>query len=401
MVMNPDNLNGNVSYSSPSSAPDIVVAAASLQDVDELLRLYFMVYGNTYPIALGTDRQIMSSVLSEGKDLWLIARDSRRNCIVGSAVIEIDYAEKIGKLEAVVSHPEYRRSGIATMLVRSATEQALSGKAPMNSVYTTTRTVSLGPQLMCVDSGYIPFGIFPNAHKLKQYETVTLMTKYRSGVLNRRIPVQGVSAKIAPLWYTMNGHIGSAAVPEILSAERFEAPGPAYEFEIIEAQKFITRRFLEFCERPREHFYPFHSPNVLFISTDGSVEIFAYLSRQDRYCTLISLNVSFKQLRHRMENLLEMLKEHNAEYIETLLPVSDHESIAAMLDDDFLPSAIYPAMREIDGSMYDYIVMSRTMVPLDLRGMQIAAPFKPYIDQYIELWKQMHIDTLEVFSGNR
>jgi hypothetical protein len=51
--------------------------------------------------------------------------------------------------------------------------------------------------------------------------------------------------------------------------------------------------------------------------------------------------------------------------------------------------------------MYDYIVMSRTMVPLDLRGMQIAAPFKSYIDQYIELWKQMHIDTLEVFSGNR
>ncbi len=287
------------------------------------------------------------------------------------------------------------------MLVRAATEQALSGETPMNSVYTTTRTVSLGPQLMCVDSGYIPLGIFPNAHKLKQYETVTLMVKYRSGVLNRRIPVQGVSAKIAPLWYTMNGHIGSADVPEILPAERFEAPGLAFEFEIIEAQRFVARRFREFCEKPQDHFYPFHSPNVLFVSTDGSVEIFAYLNRQDRYCTLISLNVSFRHLRNRMENLLEMLKEHNAEYIETLLPVSDHESIAAMLDDDFLPSAIYPAMREIDGRMYDYIVMSRTMVPLNLRGMQIAAPFKSYIDQYIELWKQMHIDTLEVFSGHR
>jgi len=380
---------------------NIFIDSPSLQDVDELLRLYFTVYGNTYPISLGTDRQVMSSAISAGKDLWLVARGSIRNRIVGSAVIEIDHEEKIGKLAAVVSHPEYRRKGIAAMLIKSITQQAINGKAPMNSIYTTTRTISIGPQLMCIGSGYIPLGIFPNAHKLKQYETVTLMTRYRSGVLNRRIPVQGISAKIAPLWYTMNGHIGSDVVPRILPEEHFEAPGPAYEFEMIEAQKFILRRFLKFCRNSGEHFYPFHLPNVLFISTDGSVEIFACLSRQDRYCTLISFNVPFKQLRHRMENLLEMLKEHKAEYIETLLPVNDHESIAAMLDDDFLPSATYPAMREIDGRMYDYILMSRTMVPLNLSGMQIAAPFKSYIDQYIELWKQMHIDTLEIFEVNR
>jgi hypothetical protein len=380
---------------------DILVTTASLQDVDELLHLYFIIYGNSYPITLGTDRQVMSAVISGGNDLWLIARDTAHNCIVGSAVIEIDRTEKIGKLVAVVSHPEYRKSGIATMLVRSATEQVLSGDAPLNSVYTTTRTVSLGPQLMCLNSGYLPLGIFPNAHKLKQYETVTLLTRYRAGVLNGRFPVEGISAKIAPLWYAMNKHIGSTAVPAIISSEWFEAPGPAFDFEIIEAQTFVTRRFLSLCQKPRQCFYPFHSPNVLFASTDGSVEIFAYLSRQDRYCTLISLNVPFKALRNRMDNLLELLKEHNAEYIETLLPVNDHESIAAMLDDDFLPSAIYPAMREMDGNVNDYIVMSRTMVPLNLKGMQVAVSFKSYIDQYIELWKQMHIDTLEVFSEHR
>ena len=384
-----------------SSSSELVVTAASLRDVDELLSLYFMIYGNTYPIALGMDREVMSSVITGGNDLWLIARDTVRNCIAGSAVIQIDHGEKIGKLEAVVSHPEYRKRGIAMMLIKSATERALSGKAPLNSVYTTTRTVSLGPQLMCLDAGYIPLGIFPNAHKLKQYETVTLMARYRAGVLNRRIPVEGISAKIACLWYAMNGHIGSDAVPETLPSERFHAPGPILEFEIIEAQQFVARKFHERSRKPHNYFYPFHLPNVLFVSTDGSVELFAYLSRKDRYCTLISLNVAFTSLRHKMDNLLELLKEHNAEYIETLLPMSDHKSIAAMLDDDFLPCAIYPAMREINGALHDYIVMSRTMVPLDLRGMQIAAPFKSYIDQYVELWKQMHIDTLEVFNERR
>jgi len=398
--MTPDPLTGNDPSASTGSTVDLVVAPASLQDVDELLHLYFMVYGNTYPIALGTDRQVMSSVISGGNDLWLIAKDAKRNCIVGSAVVEIDHAEKIGKLAAVVSHPDYRRCGIAKRLVKTATEQALSGTTPMNSIYTTTRTVSLGPQLMCIDSGYIPLGIFPNAHKLKQYETVTLMTRFRPGVLNRRVLVESVSAKIAPLWNIMNGQIGSTHIPETRPPERSETPGPALEFEIIEAQEFVRRRFREYCKTPHEHFYPFHSPNVLFASTDGAVEIFAYLSRPDRYCTLVSLNVPVKALASSMEALLEMLKDHKAEYIETLLPLAYHESIEAMLDDDFLPSALYPAMREIDGKLYDYIVMSRTMVPLDLKGMQIAAPFKPYSDQYIELWKQMHIDTLQVFSGH-
>ncbi len=380
---------------------ELVATTASLRDVDELLSLYFMIYGNTYPLALGTDREVMSSVIGGGNDLWLIARDTVRNRIAGSVVIQIDHQEKIGKLEAVVSHPEYRKSGIAKMLIKTATERALNGEEPLNSVYTTTRTVSLGPQLMCLDAGYIPLGIFPNAHKLKQYETVTLMARYRTGVLDRRVPVEGISKKIASLWYAMNGHTRSQSVPEMLPSERFSAPGPDLEFEIIEAEQFVTRKFREHRRTPRKSFYPFHSPNVLFVSTDGSVELFAHLSRRDRYCTLISLNVSFRSLRHKMVNLLELLKEHNAEYIETLLPMSDHTSIAAMLDDDFLPCAIYPAMREIDGTLHDYIVMSRTMVPLDLRGMQIAAPFKSYIDQYVELWKQMHIDTLEIFNERR
>ena len=64
----------------------------------------------------------------------------------------------------------------------------------------------------------------------------------------------------------------------------------------------------------------------------------------------------------------------------------------------FLPSALYPAMREYDGKTYDHVIMTHSIEPLDFRGMAIEKAFKPYVDQYVALWKQMHLDSLEVFN---
>lgn len=369
-----------------------------MHDVDELLKLYFLVYGNTYPIRVGTDRQLMSSTISGGNDIWMVARDTERNIVVGSAVIEVDRPEKIGKLVGVVVHPECRKHNVATGMIAQAVEKLLGGESPLNSIYTTTRTNSLGPQLMCLRVGFTPLGIFPNAHKLKHYETVTLMAKYCPGVLDRRHPVPVVSEKLLPLLNTMNANIGSVFIPEVMPAPKTANSGKELEFEIIEAQHFVLRRFREVVQDQSGYFYPFHLPNLLFSSLDGTVEIFAFLSRLDRYCALITANVPFHKLADGVEDFLETLKDHGAEYIETLLPLSDTANIAALLHDDFLPSAIYPAMREVDGLMHDYLVMSRTTDPLNFCGMQIAAPFKPYLDQYVELWRQMHLDTLEVFN---
>jgi hypothetical protein len=55
-------------------------------------------------------------------------------------------------------------------------------------------------------------------------------------------------------------------------------------------------------------------------------------------------------------------------------------------------------MREEDGKTYDYVIMTHTIEPLDFRGMAIEKAFKPYVDQYVALWKQMHLDSLEVFN---
>lgn len=97
---------------------------------------------------------------------------------------------------------------------------------------------------------------------------------------------------------------------------------------------------------------------MLAASTNGKVEIYAYFSKKDRYCPLVAVNVPFYTLSGRMDGLLDQLEDYGAEYSETLTKLSDTDSIEILLDEAFLPSALYPAMQEIDGKMYDFVVMS-------------------------------------------
>lgn len=377
---------------------DVQIRRATKEDVDELLRLYFMVYGNSYPLPLGSDRNVMSGMIESDDCFWVVAQCGDRNIIVGSLVLEMDLNEKIGKLAGMVVHPEHRRKDIASVMTRYVTRKFLEEEAVLNSIYTTTRTISRGPQLVCLKNGFIPLGIFPNAHKLVAYETVTLFVKFREAALERRMKVPALPEKLVPIWKAMNMNTGCTYMPEVIeTGESAQALG-TLDFEIIEAEHFVRRRFSDSLESLPEHFYPFHTPNVLVASTNGEVELYAYLNRSDRYCTIVASSVKFDCLAGRMEPLIDKLCDEGAEYMETLIDINDTESINVLLNEDFIPSAIYPAMKETDGNTHDFLVMSRTMIPLNFKGMDVVQSLKPFIDQYVELWKRMHLETLEVFN---
>ncbi len=377
---------------------DIRVRPATRGDIDELLRLYFIVYGNSYPLPLGTDRQVMSDMIDSDDCYWVVAECPQSGIIVGSVLVETDLNDKIGKLAGLVVHPDHRRKDIASVMTNHLIRRLLEDEPLLNSIYTTTRTVSRGPQLVCLKNGFIPLGIFPNAHKLKTYETVTLFVRFREGILARRAQPPMIIEKLVPIYNAMNANMGWDYMPTLVDTPEITPTGEPLDFEVIEARNFVRRRFQSVLEDLPEHFYPFHTPNVLISSTNGEVEIYIFLSRTDRYCTIVGSNVRYDTLAGRMDNLISLLCDEGAEYIESLVDINDLRSISALLDVDFIPSAIYPSMKEIDGRHYDYVVLSRTMIPLNFKGMDIVQSLKPYIDQYVELWKRMHIDTLEVFK---
>lgn len=379
------------------------IVYATLGDVPEILNLYRLVYGKKYPIKYGTDADLLKRAITGEGHMVLVTRELEKNVLTGALIVEIDTCNKIGKLVGLVVHPDYQKNKIGNELVVFASEFFLEKDDRLNSLYATTRTVTVGPQRVFIRNQYLPLGIFPNAHRLHKYETVTLFAKYRKGLLEQRMPCKEVSASLAPLYNIVKELVPNMDVPEV-QAERSAVNMEGdenWEFEIIRAPNYVYRKFLERFPDPKERFFPFHSPNMLIADKKGRIEIFAYFSKRDGYCALIKATRPVSELNGGLTSLYMQLDDIGVSYLEVLVNVKRTPFIETLLAGQFVPSAIYPAMREMDGKFDDYVILSRTMEPLNFRGMAVISQFKPFIDQYVEAWKQVNLDTIEVIYGSR
>lgn len=383
---------------------DIKLQEADIGDTNEIIILYRTVYGSKYPISYGTDPELLKKAISD-KDshMCLIARDVTYKTIAGVLIVEIDGFNKIGKMVGLVVHPDYQRHNIGNSLVSYVSEFFLEKDQRLNSLYATTRTVIVGPQMIFVKNDYLPLGIFPNAHRLSQYETVSLFAKFRSGILEKRIPEKDVPASVTPLYKILEELIPKIKIPasELVKPKLLAEKEEEWEFEIIQAPDYVYRKFLEKFPDPSDRFFPFHIPNMIISEKKGRLDIFAYFSKRDGYCTLIKATHSLSELRGKLTSLYMLLDDIGVSYIEVLVNVKHKPLIETLLLGQFLPCAIYPAMREINNHYEDYIVMSRTMEPLNFKGMHVVSQFKPFIDQYVEAWKQVNLDTIEVIYGRK
>ena len=95
---------------------------------------------------------------------------------------------------------------------------------------------------------------------------------------------------------------------------------------------------------------------------------------------------------------MQQLSDYGVSYIELMTTVDNILGLETLLDVNFLPSAIYPAMVQEGDKITDMVLMSRSMEPLNFRGMHLEKSFRPYIDQYVKLWKTMHLEVLGVFD---
>lgn len=381
-----------------------VIERAVVADVDEIITLYRLVYGKKYPISYGTDRDLLSrSIQDELSHLVLVARDLEKKVITGALIVEIDSENKIGKLLGLVVHPTFQKNKIGNHLVEFAGDHFLEKGNVLNSLYATTRTNTVGPQRVFIKNHYLPLGIFPNAHRLSQYETVTLFAKFRKGLLEKRVPVKEVVPSLMPIYNILQNLVPDLSTPSAAEVVPVvpSITNEAWEFEIIRAPNYVYRKFMETFPDPRDRFFPFHTPNMLIADKQGRIEIFAYFSKRDGYCTLIKATRPIAELTGSLSSLYMQLDDIGVSYIEVLVNVKFTPTLTALMSGQFVPSAVYPAMREVDGKFEDYIVLSRTMEPLNFRGMSVISQFKPFIDLYVDTWKQVNLDSIEVVYGNK
>ncbi|KAA2250975.1 N-acetyltransferase [Solihabitans fulvus] len=379
---------------------------AGLDDVDELIGLYRRVYGRSYALPLGTDPEVMAAEIAAPGTTWLVVREPVGRRVVGSIVATVDPADRLGKLQGLVVHPDCRGGGLAHRAIELVSELLLAEDQPVDSIYATARTTSTVPQRVCLRNGFRALGIFPNLRKAARHETMVLLARYRDGVLDRRHLVPSVPAGLAGLVESLDGTVGWSTRPEIVAEPVAPQPRPAvsgHTIELVDAPRFVLGRFHEVVTDPVRRFYPFHEPNVLLASADpansadSAYEVYAHLSRSDGYCALIGASPGLLAVADHLDELMARLGEFGASYVETLLPMDCHDELSLLLAHGFLPAAAYPAMRR-DGELFrDYVVMARTTAPLDFRGLAIDEAFRPYAEQYIDLWKQKYLNTHGVF----
>ncbi|GAA1243417.1 hypothetical protein GCM10009665_37830 [Kitasatospora nipponensis] len=378
--------------------------AVQPSDINGLLTLYRQVYGSSYALPIGTDPEVMAREMASPRTTWLAAREAQSGRIVGSIIGTIDPQERLGKLQGLVIHPDARGSGLAHQAVRRLSDLLLEGEQGADSVYATARTNSTAPQRVCLSAGFRALGIFPNLRKAERHETMVLLAKHRAGVLERRLPVERVPAGLGDLVRALHEAV---ALPEQPLPELVDEPLPARRgagrpggaaMELVDAPQFVLRRMSEQLPDPEQRFYPFHAPNVLLATADGAHEVYAQLNRSDGYCALIGAAPGLAALGEGFETLINRLAEDGALHIEALLPLDGYEDLRLLLAHGFLPAAAYPAMRRQGEGWRDYVVMARSLQPLDFRGLSIDAAFQPFTEQYIELWKQQYLNTHGVFQ---
>ncbi|WP_329570607.1 GNAT family N-acetyltransferase [Kitasatospora sp. NBC_01266] len=378
-------------------------SAVQQSDINGLLALYRQVYGSGYALPIGTDPAVMAREIAAPHTTWLAARETGSDRIIGTIIGTLDPHERLGKLQGLVIHPDARGSGLAHQAVRQLAESLLTGDQPADSVYATARTNSTAPQRVCLSAGFRALGIFPNLRKAEEHETMVLLAKHRPGVLERRLPVERVPTGLASLVHALHQSVGHPDQPlpavdhEPLPVRQRRSGG--VEMEFVDAPQFVRRRTAEALPDPEQRFYPFHTPNVMLASADGAHEVYAQLNPSDGYCALIgAASGSLATLAEVFETLIARLAEGGASHIEALLPLDRYEDLRLLLAHGFLPAAAYPAMRRQGEGFQDYVVMTRSLQPLDFRGLSIDAAFQPFTEQYIELWKQQYLNTHEVFQ---
>ncbi|WP_411146923.1 GNAT family N-acetyltransferase [Streptomyces sp. x-80] len=378
----------------------VTIAPATLQDIAELRQLYFDVYGHGYPVALGSDPAEMRRLIDDPRTHWLIARRPGGEP-AGSAVVQTDPGSQVGKLVGLVVHPSHRRGGLAGQLTAAVCAAAFATGC-LDSVYATVRMVTEGPQQVMVRNGFEPLGLLPNAAEVAGCESLGLFARFADGVLARREPVPQAPAALGPL---LGAAQDSTGIPygAVLRPDALDTAVPPWptepvtaDIEVISAPSFVHRRFLDLFPDPAGRYYPLHAPNAVLVPPDGAFEAYADLDPVTGSCSLVAVHPYPAAVTHALEPLMAAVSRAGADYVETLLPLSDTASLSAFLAAGFVPSAVYPAMRRIGDRSHDYVVLSRTSRQIDFRALAVSGPLQPYVNAYLTAWTATYLPRQEV-----
>ncbi|WP_329403642.1 GNAT family N-acetyltransferase [Streptomyces melanogenes] len=365
----------------PTPHTRVLVDTAAVDDVPALRSLYHAVYGDCYPLRLGTDPVAMAAAMTDPTVKWRVARDIATGDVVGSALLRTDVPLRIGKVEGIAVDPGHAGAGIGGALLEALMESAFGAEGGLDSVYATARCVSPAPQRLLLRHGFHPLGVLPGAVTLREVETLALLVRYRDGIpANRRAPGT-VPQEVAPLLEAARGH---GVHFDDIHAESAPVPprtGAGTDLDVSHDPGLVLQRYA-WTPSGAARTLPLHLPNTLLASPDGRFEAYAVIDAIAGNGLLLEAHSAPDEAPEALGDVLRVMAERGADYIEAMLPLHDRTRIERHLAHGFTPTALYPAMRREDGVWHDYVLLSHTTARVDADALRVDDRFSPYVRQH-------------------
>ncbi|MFH1618956.1 MAG: hypothetical protein ABIG11_03540 [bacterium] len=391
--------------------PDIRLRNARPEDMRRIQVLYAEVYGANYPMTIISDKLKMRRAIESDRYYWLVAECQGRPLtapgasgtqgrIVGSLIYELDPAQRISKAFGAVVSRDYRKQNLANTMMDIILREITGVAEAADTVYATTRTVTVAPQQLTENLGFVKLGIFPNAHKVYEHETHCLAAYFVPGSLKTRKSPPVLCREIEPFYRIVQKQL-DLEKPVLKTRSEITRTGrgqssdpPLLNFEAISAPAFVKKRFAKTINSGlfKNTWVPFNEPNLLLITPDQSTEVYLSYGAQDRYSVITGGKTIINDSSLILKSIAKTLNDMGVGYIEFLVDAYSPELQNHALNARFLPSAYFPSFRKVGGKRWDYIVFSRSFEMLDFRNVRLTSLYRNVLKEYMKLWQSLYIE---------
>jgi len=394
--------------SDKTDAASIHVRLAEEADVSQIRDVYTASYLDFYPYKEFYDTQWLKRTIFGDDVLMLVAEASETQRILGTASVVLDigaYSDLIGEFGRLVVHPDARRMGIGTLLMKKRIE-LIQDRLHLGLI--EARVVHPFAQKIGLENQFVAVGFQPFKHYFSgKNESLALLVRYFGDALSLRKNNPRIIPEIGALAHLAFGNTG---IPYDAIIDESSAPYPhinRFELkELTEAAHPLLLRIERGRVRNREVFGHMRLEYGFFKLRVGRAS-YLIASESQRLAGAIGFTLDHVEHTVRIFELIasseraiwfllskleqKAREEWGVESIQIDVSAYAPRMQRTLLELHFLPVAYIPAMVFHEVERLDIVRMVRLIKMPEMGAINVMPPVKAFSDCVMEQFQRRDI----------
>jgi N-acetylglutamate synthase-like GNAT family acetyltransferase len=353
-----------------------MIREAEKKDFGEINRLYNDVYEGFYPLPETYNKRVFDETIDDGSHLWMVAEEEGE--IIASIILVGNKERELCKCYGAAVRNEFQKKGVLYEL-HMETER----RAQYRIYYAIARMNHMAPQKLLKKLGFMPFGIFPNAMRVREVETHGLFASYKGNIMEERKkpviirPFEGMHSCASGI---MN--LGDADIVEeadVCSDGRIDlrmSTAPSLRGEMANYADYGALKL---------SYFPFFQPNLKLYSENLSTEVFVYHNPMAAHMYILGIKTT-EPMCSVLEGIASAALSTGCYYIECVVPAESPEMQSAMYESNYIPSAYFPAFKEEGGTRSDCFITCRLLLPPSFKWVHTDDMNKKFLGVYSDMY---------------